>query len=139
KLLIDGRGDPPGYRGGSGCGPGGNCDFASSRPGRFRPPNRRGETDIIRVKICGLMSEADVKAAVRAGADSLGFVTEYPVPVPWNISRARTRQLAASAPPFVTTTAVVGGVVEEMVSIARAVRPHFLQLHGDETLEEIQA
>lgn len=92
-----------------------------------------------RVKICGLMSEADVEMAVSAGADSLGFVTEYPVPVPWNLSRARSAELAASAPPFVTTTAVVGGRVEEMVAIARAVRPHFLQLHGDESMEEIRA
>ena len=94
---------------------------------------------MIRVKICGLMSEADVQMAVSAGADSLGFVTEYPVPVPWNISRARSAELAASAPPFVTTTAVVGGRVDDMVAIARAVRPHFLQLHGDETLDEIRA
>jgi len=92
-----------------------------------------------RVKICGLMSRADVEMAVSSGADSLGFVTEYPVPVPWNIPRARSAELAASAPPFVTTTAVVGGRVEEMVAIARAVRPHFLQLHGDETLAEIRA
>jgi phosphoribosylanthranilate isomerase len=92
-----------------------------------------------RVKICGLMSEADVEMAVSAGADSLGFVTEYPVPVPWNIPRGKSVELAASAPPFVTTTAVVGGRVEEMVAIARAVRPHFLQLHGDETMEEIRA
>lgn len=92
-----------------------------------------------RVKICGLMSEGDMKMAVLAGADALGFVTEYPIPVPWNLSRARSAQLVASAPPFVTTAAVVGGPVEEMVAIAQAVRPHFLQLHGDETLEEIQA
>ncbi len=91
-----------------------------------------------RVKICGLMSQTDIEMAVSAGADSLGFVTEYPVPVPWNIHRTRSAELVASAPPFVTTTAVVGGSVDEMVSIARAVRPHFLQLHGDETLEEIR-
>jgi len=92
-----------------------------------------------RVKICGLMSRADVEMAVSSGADSLGFVTEYPVPVPWNIPRALSAELVASAPPFVTTTAVVGGRVEDMVAIARAVRPHFLQLHGDETLAEIRA
>jgi phosphoribosylanthranilate isomerase len=92
-----------------------------------------------RVKICGLMNEAEVEMAAAAGADSLGFVTEYPVPVPWNLPRARSAELAAAAPPFVTTTAVVGGRVEEMVAIARTVRPHFLQLHGDETLEEIRA
>ncbi len=92
-----------------------------------------------RVKICGLMSESDMEMAVLAGADALGFVTEYPVPVPWNLSRSRSAELVASAPPFVTTTAVVGGRVEDMVAIARAVRPHFLQLHGDETPEEIRA
>ena len=92
-----------------------------------------------RVKICGLMSEADVEMASSAGTDSLGFVTEYPVPVPWNIARTRSAELVASAPPFVTTTAVVGGRVDEMVAIALAVRPHFLQLHGDESLEEIRA
>lgn len=94
---------------------------------------------MIRVKICGLMSKADAEMAVSAGADSLGFVTEYPVPVPWNIPRQRSVELVALSPPFVTTTAVVGGPVDNMVAIARVVRPHFLQLHGDETLEEIRA
>jgi phosphoribosylanthranilate isomerase len=92
-----------------------------------------------RVKICGLMSREDVNIAVAAGADSLGFVTEYPVAVPWNMPRAKSAELVASAPPFVTTTAVVGGSVRQMVAIARAVRPHFLQLHGDESLDEIKA
>ena len=91
-----------------------------------------------RVKICGLMSAADVNLAVRAGADALGFVTEYPISVPWNIPRQLSAELAASAPPFVTTTAVVGGSVEDILEIARTVRPHFLQLHGDESLEEIR-
>jgi len=92
-----------------------------------------------RVKICGLMSRSDIAMAVAAGADSLGFVTEYPVPVPWNISRLESAELVAASPPFVTTTAVVGGTVQEIVAIALTVRPHFLQLHGDETLEEIQS
>lgn len=91
-----------------------------------------------RVKICGLMSSSDIDMAVTAGADALGFVTEYPVPVPWNIDRERAAELIGTAPPFVTTTAVVGGGVEDMVAIARLAKPHFLQLHGDETLEEIR-
>ncbi|MFP4058623.1 MAG: phosphoribosylanthranilate isomerase [Candidatus Brocadiia bacterium] len=92
-----------------------------------------------RVKLCGLMSEHDVALAVEAGADALGFVTEYPVPVPWNLERERAAELVAAAPPFATTVAVVGGSVETMVAIARRVRPHVLQLHGDESLEEVQA
>jgi phosphoribosylanthranilate isomerase len=93
---------------------------------------------MIRVKICGLMSQSDVQLAVRAGADALGFVTEYPVPVPWNIPRHKAAELAAAAPPFVTTTAVVGGPVERILEIAQVVHPHVLQLHGEETLEEIR-
>ena len=84
------------------------------------------------------MSRDDMKIAVEAGADSLGFVTEYPVPVPWNLKREESARLVALAPPFVTTTAVVGGKVADMIDIALAVQPHFLQLHGDETPEMIQ-
>ncbi|TNF48348.1 phosphoribosylanthranilate isomerase [bacterium] len=91
-----------------------------------------------RVKLCGLMSRDDIKMAIEAGADSLGFVTEYPVPVPWNLKRDFAARLVLQAPPFVTTTAVVGGSVRDMVDIAMTVRPHFLQLHGDETPEMIR-
>jgi len=91
-----------------------------------------------RVKICGLMSAEDIGFCVTAGADAVGFVTEYPVPVPWNINRDRARELVALVPPFVTTTAVVGGPVESILQIAYTVRPNFLQLHGDETKEEIE-
>ncbi len=91
-----------------------------------------------RVKLCGLMSRDDMGIAVKAGADSLGFVTEYPVAVPWNLKREESARLAAQAPPFVTTTAVVGGSVRDMVDIALTVHPHFLQLHGDETPEMIR-
>ncbi len=91
-----------------------------------------------RVKICGLMSQTDVDMAVYAGADSLGFVTEYPVTVPWNIDRSDSARLVASAPPFVTTTAVVGGSVDHILEIAQSVRPNFIQLHGDESLDEIK-
>ncbi len=91
-----------------------------------------------RIKICGLKTEADIRLCVKAGADALGFVTEYPVPVPWNLDRTNARKLIAAAPPFVTTVAVVGGSVEAILQIAETVKPHFLQLHGDETKEEIE-
>jgi len=93
---------------------------------------------MVRVKLCGLMSPGDVKMAQDAGADALGFVTEYPVPVPWNLDRDLAASLAAMVSPFVTTVAVVGGSPDEMVRIARTVRPRVLQLHGDESLEDIR-
>jgi len=93
---------------------------------------------MVRVKLCGLMSPEDVKMAETAGADALGFVTEYPVPVPWNLDRERAASLAATVSPFITTVAVVGGDPQEMIRIARKVRPRVLQLHGDESLEDIR-
>jgi phosphoribosylanthranilate isomerase len=90
-----------------------------------------------RVKICGLMTEKDVHMCAKAGADAVGFVTEYPISVPWNISRDEARDLAAMTPPFMTTTAVVGGPVKTILQIAETVRPNLLQLHGDETQAEI--
>ncbi len=90
-----------------------------------------------RVKICGLTSESDIRLCADAGADALGFVTEYPVPVPWNIDREKSRALVSLVPPFVTTVAVVGGPAESIIEIARVVRPNAVQLHGDETFDEI--
>ena len=84
-----------------------------------------------RVKICGLMTPGDVRLCTESGADAVGFVTEYPLQVPWNIDRARARELVASTPPFVTTTAVVGGGVESILQIADMVRPALLQLFND--------
>lgn len=91
-----------------------------------------------RVKICGLMSKADIDLCARAGADAIGFVTEYPVSVPWNLDRITARELVRSAPPYITTTGVVGGTVASILKIAETVKPNFLQLHGDESKEAIE-
>jgi phosphoribosylanthranilate isomerase len=88
--------------------------------------------------MCGMMSRRDMAAAQTAGADAIGFVTEYPVPVPWNLSREEAARLVLEAPPFLATVAVVGGTPAGMVDIAMTVRPRILQLHGDETLAEIE-
>jgi phosphoribosylanthranilate isomerase len=85
-----------------------------------------------------MMSRDDMLMAEAAGADAIGFVTEYPVPVPWNLTREKAAELLSEAPPFLTTVAVVGGSPERMVEIALKLRPRILQLHGDETLEEIR-
>ncbi len=90
-----------------------------------------------RVKICGLMTEADIDLCTDAGADALGFVTEYPIPVPWNLDRQRARDLIAKVPPFVTTTAVVGGPKESILELIDTLNPQVVQLHGDETAEDI--
>ena len=93
---------------------------------------------MIRVKVCGLMNENDFKHCVRAGVHTLGFVVEFPVSVPWNLTRKRAKELIQAVPPFVNTCIVTGGAVEKVVSLAEKTRPNVVQLHYEETLEDVK-
>lgn len=92
-----------------------------------------------RVKICGTCTDADLEVGVRAGADALGFVAEYPDPVPWNLDRAQARRLVERVPPFVSTVLVTTGSVEEVMELADEVRPDVVQLHGEEPTSDVEA
>ncbi len=92
-----------------------------------------------RVKICGLMNNKDIEVCVNAGVHMLGFVTDYPEPVPWNLTTNQAARLAGNVPPFVGTCVVTGGSVRKVIEIAKAVRPDLIQLHHRETLEETAA
>lgn len=84
-----------------------------------------------RIKICGLTREADVEAAVAAGADAIGFVF-YP-PSPRYVSPERAAELAWRIPPFVD---IVGLFVNEspqlVLAACEALPINVLQFHGDE-------
>ncbi len=91
---------------------------------------------MVRVKICGNTDAEQVAWCAAAGADCVGFVVEYPVPVPWNLSREQARDLLALVPPLTTRAVVTGGEPEKVLTIARYLLPHLIQLHTDNTLEE---
>ena len=85
-----------------------------------------------RIKICGLTREADVLAAVSAGADAVGFVF-YP-PSPRGISVERAAQLSSLLPPFVTPVGLFVNAEDAQIDEAVAAIPSMvLQFHGDET------
>ena len=85
-----------------------------------------------RIKICGLSREEDVRAAVSAGADAIGFVF-YP-PSPRFVSFERAAELARLIPPFVTTVGLFVNAGRDYVENAlEAVPLQVLQFHGDET------
>lgn len=90
----------------------------------------------IKVKICGLKNENDVKLCMRLGVDILGFVTEYPLPVPWNLSRDETSLLLKLIPPSYKTSIITGGTPDKVIKLACELRPSFVQLHYKETLED---
>ncbi|MEZ5099283.1 MAG: phosphoribosylanthranilate isomerase [Thermoleophilia bacterium] len=91
------------------------------------------------VKLCGNAHEEDVALCVEAGADAVGVVVEYPLPVPWTVDRARAAALLAAVPAGVDRVAVVGGDAETLVALAEATRPTALQLHLDEPEAVVEA
>lgn len=89
----------------------------------------------VRVKICGLTNRQDVNAAVRAGADAIGFVFYQPSP------RAVTAEQAASLVKFAAAFVQVVGLfvnasVDEIKNVLSTVSLDLLQLHGDESPAE---
>jgi phosphoribosylanthranilate isomerase len=91
-----------------------------------------------RIKMCGFTREADVDAAVQAGADAIGFVL-YP-PSPRHVSIARAAELASLLPAFVTPVLLFVNDTPERIRQACAALPGaLLQFHGDESAEFCEA
>ncbi|WP_457442185.1 phosphoribosylanthranilate isomerase [Roseateles sp. P5_E4] len=85
-----------------------------------------------RIKICGLTREADVEAAVEAGADAIGFV--FYAKSPRAVTPERARALAKLLPPFVTPVGLfVNATGAELQAGLDALPNMLVQFHGDET------
>ncbi|GAB7010157.1 phosphoribosylanthranilate isomerase [Halorubrum trueperi] len=92
-----------------------------------------------RVKICGLTRGADLRAAIDAGADAVGVISEVPVDSPREVDPATAAELLADVPPFVTATLVtMPESAERAVELVRTIGPDALQLHGEWTADEIR-
>jgi phosphoribosylanthranilate isomerase len=85
-----------------------------------------------RIKICGLTREADVDAAVEAGADAVGFVVWPQSPRAVSIGRAAV--LAERLPPFVTPVLLfVNEPWANALAMLEAIPNAIAQFHGDES------
>jgi phosphoribosylanthranilate isomerase len=85
-----------------------------------------------RIKICGLTREADVDAAVEAGADAIGFVLYEKSSR--HVSLARAAELAQRLPPFVMPVGLFVDATAAQIAAASAAIPQLLlQFHGDES------
>jgi phosphoribosylanthranilate isomerase len=94
--------------------------------------------DRTRIKICGLTREADVAAAVGAGADAIGLVLWDKSPRAVSVDRAAA--LARVLPPFVTPVCLFVNASPDLIDRALQAIPHaLLQFHGDETPAVCQA
>jgi len=85
----------------------------------------------VAVKICGLTSVGDGRAAAAAGADAVGFV--FWSRSPRCVAPSRAGEIAAALPPFVARVGVFVDEPRDAVErIAGEVGLDVVQLHGDE-------
>ncbi|WP_135820995.1 phosphoribosylanthranilate isomerase [Halostella litorea] len=85
-----------------------------------------------RAKVCGITREADLRAAVEAGADAVGVVCDVPVDTPREVSPERAADLVAAVPPFVTSVLVtMPDSAAAAADLAGRVGPDAVQAHGD--------
>ncbi len=90
------------------------------------------------VKICGLKTPVDVDAAVDAGADAIGFV--FAPGGPRTIDPESVAELVTRVPEGIETVGVFRNQdIDEVLRIARAAGVKTIQLHGDETLDDLAA
>lgn len=90
--------------------------------------NMAGRT---RVKICGLTRIEDVRAAVDAGADAVGFV--FVSGTPREVTMEVAALLRRAVPPFVSAVGLfVNADPERVRETVQAARLDVVQLHGEE-------
>jgi len=94
----------------------------------------------MRIKICGIRNDSDLKAALSASPDAVGFLVGQVHPSPDFILACTARRLARSLPPFVQPWLVTHfSKPEEILDLAEAAAIWNIQLHGDSTPEEVSA
>jgi len=85
----------------------------------------------VRVKICGLCSAAEARAAAYAGADAIGLV--FYAASARKVSVQQARAISAAVPPFVSRVALfLDAPAEEVAQVVAELRPDMLQFHGRE-------
>ena len=90
------------------------------------------------VKICGITNPEDAFAAVRYGADAVGFVFYHKSPRA--VSPETAKAIISSLPPFITTVGVfVDEEIREMERIASYAGLDVIQLHGSEPPDKCNA
>ncbi len=90
------------------------------------------------VKICGLSTEETLDAAIAAGADMVGFVLFGRSPR--HVSVARASELANRARGRAEIVALTVDMDDQDTdAVSEMVRPDWLQLHGMESVDQVEA
>lgn len=90
------------------------------------------------MKICGISTIEDARAAAAAGADAIGCLVGLQHPSPDGVAASAARAIFAALPPFVARVLVTHRTsVAEVAALAAEAGPTVVQLHGAFPLEAI--
>lgn len=93
----------------------------------------------MRIKICGIRNEADIKVAVESGADAAGFLIGQLHASHDFILPGTAARLADHLPPYITPVIVTHLVkAETIIEIVRKTGITTVQLHGGSPLDEVK-
>jgi phosphoribosylanthranilate isomerase len=93
-----------------------------------------------RAKICGIRSESDLAIAVAAGADAVGFISGITHRSEDALDANVARALSRLVPPYVTRVLVTHlQDANEILCLADRVEADAIQVHGEVSLETVQA
>ncbi len=88
------------------------------------------------IKICGITTLGDARAAVRAGANALGFVL---APSPRRVAPAKVREIASHVHPAVQRFGIfVDAPLEKVMSVVSTAGLNAVQLQGSESDEFVE-
>jgi phosphoribosylanthranilate isomerase len=91
---------------------------------------------MVRVKICGITSLLDARAAVDAGANYLGF--NFYERSPRNVARSEAARIRSQLPPAVEAVGIfVNTQPMDIFALGASVRLKYAQLHGDEKPQDV--
>ena len=94
----------------------------------------------MKIKICGIRNENDLRAALAGSPDAVGFLVGQVHPSPDFILACTARRLARILPPFVQPWLVTHySRPEDILELADAAAIQNIQLHGDSTPEQVSA
>lgn len=90
---------------------------------------------MVKLKVCGITSLGDARAAIDAGAEYLGF--NFYRPSPRYIAPEQTREIIAELPVGITTVGVFVNEArpEDVIELLNVSGAQLAQLHGDEDRE----
>lgn len=93
---------------------------------------------MVKVKICGVKNKSLARMAVEVGADAVGLVINNSAS-PRNLTLQQAAEIASSLPPLTSSVAVLTPrSLQEVLEVAREVKPHILQIHSYPDLDFLE-